>query len=344
MDTSNFADHTPELEMLDVATMRGLEIGPLAKPRVRKSEGPVFYLDHMSTKELRVKYENNETLRPQINSLVDVDFVQREGETLSEVLGPHAPFDYVIASHVIEHIPNLIGWLNEIAGVLRPGGILSLIVPDKRYCFDINRTPTEMSNLIDVYLRDLRNPSYQQIFDNFSRTVTIDGMVDTVGLWNGTVDYSGVVRTDVPNPARAAFQTCLNHRDHPDNPIDIHCHVFTPDSFLRLLAETMSLGLITFEVVSFSPTKRNELEFHASLRKVDRQVSAEELGQRLLSSIPLMDQSCNAHSGSELVSLSPFETKLIAVKRRVATSLRYARARLLRSPTLHSSGATESMV
>jgi len=45
-------------------------------------------------------------------------------------------FDYCLASHVIEHIPNPIAFFQSIAHLLKPGGVLSLAVPDKRYTFD----------------------------------------------------------------------------------------------------------------------------------------------------------------------------------------------------------------
>lgn len=118
----------PELAPIDVTAMHGLEIGPLANPRVRKAERPVFSLDHATTEELRTEYAQNETLRPQIDALVEVDFVQHEGDPLVDIVGAQAPFDYLIASHVIEHIPDLIGWLEEIVAVLWSGGIFSLVV------------------------------------------------------------------------------------------------------------------------------------------------------------------------------------------------------------------------
>ena len=31
---------------------------------------------------------------------------------------------------MIEHVPDLIGWLLEVAELLRPGGVLDLFVPD----------------------------------------------------------------------------------------------------------------------------------------------------------------------------------------------------------------------
>jgi SAM-dependent methyltransferase len=326
----------PERAEIDVATMRGLEIGPLANPRVRKSEGAIFYLDHMSTDDLRDKYAKNETLRPNIDALVEVDFVQHTGDRLADAVGESAPFDYVIASHVAEHIPNLIGWLHELGGVLREGGILSLILPDKRYCFDLNRTPTEMSTLVDAYLRDAHKPSYAQMFDNFSRTVTVDGMVDTVGLWDGTVDYEGVVRSDVESPTLAAWQLCLSHKHHPEHPIDIHCNVFTPDSFLGLLAQMIDLDLIEFDLASFTPTQRNGLEFYVILRKGrpnssdnirrHRLASAASEHEPLESPSPDPEPPPEAPSGAKVV-LSPREEHLIAAKRRLGEKIKAARRR-----------------
>ena len=319
----------PELAVIDVATMRGLEIGPLTSPRIRKSEGPVFYLDHVTTDELRAKYAENERLRPSLDSIVDVDFVQREGTSLTEVFEDEVRFDYVLASHVIEHVPNVIGWLMEISEILRPGGFLSLVAPDKRFCFDVNRTPTEMSELVDAYLRDLRHPSSRQIFDFMSRVVTIDGAVDTPGIWAGTADYAGVVRSDVGDPEVAAFQVCLEHHQFPDHPIDIHCHVFTPTSFVHLLAQMMNLELMDFEVASFLSTPRDQLEFFVSLQK-STELSPERRRERQLASIPEdIDEipattgatSTNGDAPREFI-VSEREQRLILAKRRVVEGLR----------------------
>ena len=104
----------PELAAIDVTRMRGLEIGPLATPRVRKDEGSVRYLDHASTTELKRKYATDKAMRDRLDEIVDVDYVIGEKMTASEVVAPDAPFDYVIASHVIEHIPDPIGWMADL--------------------------------------------------------------------------------------------------------------------------------------------------------------------------------------------------------------------------------------
>ncbi|MCY7273284.1 MAG: class I SAM-dependent methyltransferase [Phormidesmis sp. CAN_BIN44] len=70
-----------------------------------------------------------------LSKIVDVDYVWGE-KSLIDLLETEAPLDYVIASHVIEHVPDFIGWLSEVRGILKPGGILSLAIPDKRQCLD----------------------------------------------------------------------------------------------------------------------------------------------------------------------------------------------------------------
>ena len=105
-------------------------------------------------------------MRDQLDEIVDVDYVLGESTNLSEAVASDAPFDYVIASHVIEHIPDY----DRLAG--RPDArvasrwrFLSLVIPDKRYCFDVNRSLTEVSDLVDANLRGLRQPSFRQAYD-----------------------------------------------------------------------------------------------------------------------------------------------------------------------------------
>jgi SAM-dependent methyltransferase len=255
------------LALIDVAAMRGLEIGALNRPRVRKDQGPIHYLDHFSTDELRARYLANEHMRSQLDTIVEVDFVQRDGMSLAECIGDAEPMDYVIGSHLIEHVPNPIGWLHEVAALLRPGGILSLVVPDKRFSFDCNRAETQMRDWIDWYLRDLHVPSFTHLYDFFANVVTIDGTVDTPGIWAGTASYDGVRRSDVPDPDRAALEICIDHRTRGEY-VDVHGSVYTPAGFLALLETTTRLGLLDFEVAAFESTARNELEFFVGLRRI----------------------------------------------------------------------------
>jgi SAM-dependent methyltransferase len=268
--------------------MRGLEIGPLAFPRVRKEEGDVLYVDHTDAEGLRSKYADNPIMQEHLDQIVDLDFVIGDSQGIHEAVADQAPFDYVMASHLIEHIPDPVTWLLDIAKILRPGGILSLIIPDKRFTFDINRRTTEIGDLVDAYLRGLRTPSFRQAYDFISKELT--QKVDPVAVWAGAEDYVGLLRSDVPDPDVAALQLCRTI-ERTNEYVDVHCSVFTPESFLELYEKLVRIGLIDFEVAHFIPTELNDLEFHVSLRRVDPALDRDSIVERQLASVPSMGQS-----------------------------------------------------
>jgi SAM-dependent methyltransferase len=317
----------PELAGIDIGRMNGLEIGPLASPRVRKDEGPIRYLDHASTVELRRKYASDAGMRGRLDEIVDVDYVVGAHMTIADAVDGDAPFDYVIASHVIEHIPDPVGWLAEVAQVLRPGGILALVIPDKRYCFDINRSLTEISDLIDANLRHLRQPSYRQAYDFYSKA--IGGIVDTAAVWAGVADYSSTVRQDFDDPDIAALDACRRMQSS-DEFVDVHCSVFTPDSFLTLFDKLARLDLIDFELASLHPTVVNTMEFNVNFRKLDSQGDRSKVRAAQLASLARVRTQ---HPGATVASpatrsahvgmvVSPLEARAIVLKRRSLARLR----------------------
>jgi hypothetical protein len=271
-----------DLACITPSTMRGLEIGPLAAPRIRKSEGPVRYLDHADADGLRQKYVADPDMQHRLADIVDVDYVIGENQGIYDAVAHDAPFDYVIASHLIEHIPDPVTWMQDVAKALRVGGVLSLVIPDKRYCFDVNRRTTEIGDLVDAHLRHLHQPSFRQVYDFISKEIS--GEVDTAAIWAGTADYAGVVRSDVADPDVAAFELC-REMDEAGGFVDVHCHVFTPDSFLELYGKLARLGLIDFEMAYFSPTELNTLEFFVSLRRLDPTVDRRSMTERQLASV-----------------------------------------------------------
>jgi ubiquinone/menaquinone biosynthesis C-methylase UbiE len=324
----------PELAEIDVGHMRGLEIGPLASPRVRKDEGPVRYVDHASAADLKQKYATDQGMRGRLDDIVDVDYVLGETTTIAEAVAGDAPFDYVIASHVIEHIPDPVGWFADLTRVLRIGGIVSLVIPDKRYCFDINRSLTEVSDFVDGYLRALRQPSFRQAYDFYSKA--IGGVVDTGALWEGTADYSLVVRQDFVDPDVAALEAC-RHMQTSDEFVDVHCHVFTPDSFLGLLEKLARLDLIDYEVAALTPTQPNNFEFYVSLRLLDGSAGRDELRQAQLASIARVQRTDSQPAGQQprlkRMEVSRAEEKLVTLKRRALAGTRSVVSRVTRRHT-----------
>lgn len=246
------------LRRIDPAIHVGVEIGPLHKPVVTREMGQVYYIDHDTTEVLRDRFSDpNHNI--DVNKIVEVDYVWGE-KGLAELLQKEAPLDYVIASHVIEHVPDLIGWLSEVRAILKLGGILSLVIPNKRQCFDYYRPTTQLPEVVEAYLQRSRKPSLRQIFEHISSAVTYQGSIS----WGGTVnDESQMVRLHTIESAWTTAQTAFTTGDY----CDVHCWVFTPDSFFKLLGEIAAADLLKFEIAEFCETEG--CEFYVSLRATD---------------------------------------------------------------------------
>ena len=250
---------------LDLENMTGVEIGPLVNPVVTRDMGDVKYIDRASTEELRKWYSRDEKINA--DEIMDIDFVWGE-QTLAEATGGVAQFDYCIASHVIEHIPDLITWLAEIASILKVGGVASFAVPDKRYTFDCRRAETTVAELVDNHLNKLRKPSFRHIYDHFSNHVE----VDIHQVWADDFDPMSV---QPKKSARDTYAACLDALSG-NKYIDSHCSVFTEDSFFNVLKAISELGLLDFRIKRNSSVRRGTFEFFVQLEKIDPDLSAEE--------------------------------------------------------------------
>ena len=233
---------------LDIAKTSGLEIGALASPLLRPPRANIRFVDHTDRATLRAKYADDPNVPA--NEIVPVDAVWGES-TLAECF-PGESFDYVIASHVIEHVPDVIGWLDEIAAVLRPGGRLILAIPDRRYTYDVKRRETRLSDLIDAHLRGARRPTQGQVFDCKAHVVAFDH----------TEAWSASASPDIAAPfvsSAYALAKALESRDGAY--VDCHCSVFTARSLLALLDGLLELRLLPYRLDRFhvAPVGSNEM-------------------------------------------------------------------------------------
>ena len=260
---------------IDVAASKGAEIGALHTPTVRKSEGAIYYVDHCSTADLKKKYEHDHSV--DIAQIVDVDGIWGE-QTLAEALRDFRPLDYVVASHVIEHVPDLVGWLFEVHAVLRDGGKLCLAVPDKRYTFDFLRQLSRLSDLINAYFLKPRTPGPGHLYDH---AVNVVG-VDVVAAWRGVIDEQRLVHHFDRRGAIGLVRDTLRSGSYTD----VHCWVFTPAWFFALASELMELGLFPFVVDRFVDTRENELEFYVTLRSIGAYVEGQTATPEQRSSFP----------------------------------------------------------
>jgi SAM-dependent methyltransferase len=243
------------LKSIDVATAKGLELGPLINPVVRKDIGDIRYIDHVDTDALRARYATHVGF--DVDAIVPIDYVSNE--SIHDAVGPDIPFDYVIASHVIEHVPDVIGWLGDIRSVLKDDGVLSLAIPDHRRCFDALRSPTVTADLIDAHLTKPTIPSPRQVFDHYSCAVAWRGMI----AWEEEPPFSELVLVHSETEALERATTAAISGDY----LDVHCWMFTPSSFTRLFGALTRLHLVPFSLESCSETVGGE--FFATLRVAD---------------------------------------------------------------------------
>jgi len=209
---------------------RGLEIGALDRPIITRDMGPIEYVDRAPRPELQAWYGGQGGVES--DRIVEVDHIWGDRSLLQCVGGVRA-FDYVVASHVIEHVPDVFGWLGEIADVLADGGLAALFVPDKRQTFDLRRPVSASGEFVDAYLRRPRRPDARQVFNHFYefRDVSAPDLDDAA----------------VTDRALSALALCRRMEANGEY-IDAHCWVFTPASLVQALDLASRLDLLPFEI------------------------------------------------------------------------------------------------
>ena len=250
------------LRGIDIAASFGLELGPLTSPVVTREMGRVHYLDHVDTAALRARYASHDGF--DVDAIVAIDHVIGDG-TIASAVGEAAPFDYVVASHVIEHVPDPVRWLDDIHRVLRPGGIVALAVPDHRRCFDALRSPSVTADIVAAHLTGATVPTARQVYDHYAGAVAWHGHI----AWNEEPVFAELVPVHSEDEALARARAVVATGVYDD----VHCWVFTPRSFTTVFEALQRRGLVRFALDHVSDTVGGE--FFVSLRAVDTPVCAD---------------------------------------------------------------------
>ena len=229
----------------------GVEIGPSHNPIASKKDGyKVHIIDHMSREQLIKKYKNHGL---NLNKIEEVDFVWK-GESYTELTGKDKYYDWIIASHVIEHVPDLIGFLNDCDAILKDDGVLSLVIPDKRYCFDHYRPISGISKVIDSHLQKRTNHTPGTVADYYLNVVHKSGKI----AW----DVHAGGEYGLMHASEDILQK-MNSVTHENTYFDIHAWCFIPHSFRLMIYDLFCLGFIPFKEVDFFQT--NGCEFYINL-------------------------------------------------------------------------------
>ncbi|MFL5844671.1 MAG: methyltransferase domain-containing protein [Solirubrobacteraceae bacterium] len=205
----------------------GIEIGALHSPFPLPAGARVRYVDRLTTAQLREEY-------PELagEPFAEVEIVD-DGATLATVADGSQ--DFVIASHVLEHLQDPIGALRRHVAVLRPGGTLLLAMPDRRTGIDTRRSPVTLEHLQADHADG----------GAASRARHYREWAELVDLPLGFVDADDV----------AAHAVALERGQYP-----IHFHCWTREEFLGQLP---AFGLPAAVVAA----RQNRHEFIVVIRK-----------------------------------------------------------------------------
>jgi SAM-dependent methyltransferase len=231
-----------------------LELGAFAVPTFYKSEANIMYMDRSSTEELLMSIVNDIDKKSRV---VPVDYVVKEKN-----FSQHIPlkFSLVIANHVVEHIPDLINWFQNISAILKPNGLLFLSIPHKEYTFDKLRQLTSITEILRCYESNLDAPTLYHVFDHmyFRRPILAKD------VWNN--NYKDLLKKgdfDCAKDALEHVKTQFSIRPY----VDAHCSVFTCQSFLDISYELKNSGYIDLDVFSYKDVEKPYNEFFVVLKK-----------------------------------------------------------------------------
>lgn len=129
--------------------------------------------------------------------------------------------DYIASSHLIEHLPNPILALSEWCKLLRPGGVIFMVVPDRRFTFDHRRERTLLSHLMDDFERGTTD----------SDPTHIEEFIDNVDLH---MMMPHVEPVDFARVRRELKQTYLA-KSKDGKEVPIHFHVFEKEDIIELV-------------------------------------------------------------------------------------------------------------
>ncbi len=129
--------------------------------------------------------------------------------------------DYIANSHVFEHVANPVAALVEWYRVLKPGGVVYMVVPDKFYTFDAQRPLTPVVHMLEDFNKGVTDCDPTHI-DDF--VFGID--------WSAVFPDTPPEEHDAQRKEHAAKykEEIENNRE-----INIHFHVFVPENFIELI-------------------------------------------------------------------------------------------------------------
>lgn len=237
------------MALYDTNSFDVLEISPFTAPLVPGAKT----CDVFSTDQLR-KRAAELGLNP--NDVTNVDFV------LSIELGLRSiprKFANVVSSHVVEHVPDLIGHFDEVSSLLNIGGRYFVLLPDYRFCFDHFIEPTNLTEIMAARLEKRTRHTATSFLEQ--RTLTTHN--DSLRHWNG--DF-GTYSAGFDSRIQAAISEWNSlSADY----LDLHAWQFDPQTFTELISACLVAFNIPLEIEAVYDTRFGSNEFWVVLNRVE---------------------------------------------------------------------------
>ncbi|MHB1391308.1 MAG: methyltransferase domain-containing protein [Thermoleophilia bacterium] len=227
-DESANVVHSHRLKYQHLISGRGMEIGALNCPYPVLAGVEVLYSDVLTPEQIDASYPGSK--HPDIVS---------NGESYPTI--DSGSLDFVIANHVLEHVTDPIGSLAEWHRILKPGGILLIAVPDKRFTFDRERQRTTLAHLIQDHGSDL-DPAELNIPHLKDWATHVEKLQEGSPEWREWVDRE----------IREGYS--------------VHNHVWVMDDLREVIDYLEREKNVSFAVAASNDTQPGDIEFIFALR------------------------------------------------------------------------------
>lgn len=245
-------DPTSRTLLARFLTGSGIELGPGSHPMPLPFPGvSIQYVDRWEPEENHRLFTNIDAgatfRKPDVIANLDVQALTAFGDETQ---------DFVIASHLLEHLVDPLRQLHEMYRVLKPGGVLLMFLPDRRFTFDRKRSPTPLAHLIEDHRQQATVASDEHVEDYLRKT----------DVWDPSWTEQDI---------RDQFD--LNRRR------SIHVHCWSEDEFLPVLEHSiLEMGMRwTLLDAAFIADATDGFEFGFVLRRATDGASPEVLAQHL---------------------------------------------------------------
>ena len=221
----------------DLCVGECIEIGAYSKPALLPYASSIKYADIHDAEEAKKVLEVRKNYRYHAHKFVNVDIFFKKNEPPLTSIEDES-VDTVFSSQSLEHSPNPIAALIDYIRVLKKGGVVYTIIPNKDFTYDSKRKPTSINKLINKYLNNNWDYKLEEFEEMFKNTSGHDQYPDT--------SQESIIKT------------------HKDDDGTHHVYCYDPSSALELIKFVLSQSnssLILYDVVN-----RPNIEF--AIRKL----------------------------------------------------------------------------